>query len=654
MNEQQRVDALEAQDDQPVARDCRGPELPRRRQLLKGGLGAAVAGFFTVPVSGCDASSPKGVSPAMPAIGFTPLPPQTDMTFDRVAVPEGYSARVLYAWGDPVGDGAPAWQPDASDDWRDQMQQAGDNHDGMHFFPFPEAPNQRGLLVMNHEKVSLNFLHPAGPTFRDGADGRRFRPEGEVKKEQAAHGVSVIEIRRQPDDVWDRVMDSPYNRRITGMTPMSLRGPAAGTAALKTASDPDGRTVLGTLANCALGFTPWGTYLACEENWPNYFVNRDREDYVTRVAHHRYRLSQEQNSKYFAWESVDPRFDATPYADQPHGGHVNEPNRFGWVVEIDPFDPDSTPVKRTAMGRLVRECATPSVAPDGSMAFYFGDDTRGEYIYKFVPAGRYQPDDREANRHLLDDGTLYVGVFGDRGKGQWKPLVFGEEPLTPDNDFHSQAQVMIEARRAADLLGATTMDRPEWVAVKPDNREVYVTLTNNDKRGREEGQPINSANPRWENEHGHILRWREKGDDPAATTFQWEIFLLAGYPQGSDVPANQIGTIQGDIFSSPDGLWFDPAGRLWIETDYDEDSPNHQGMGTNQLLCANPYSGEVKRFLVGPKGCEITGITGTPDGTTLWINVQHPTLSFPASDGKTRPRSATVVITKDDGGEIGS
>ena len=223
MNEQQRVDALETQDDQPVARDCRGPELPRRRQLLKGGLGAAVAGFFTVPVSGCDASSPKGASPAMPAIGFTPLPPQTDMTFDRVAVPEGYSARVLYAWGDPVGDGAPAWQPDASNDWRDQMQQAGDNHDGMHFFPFPEAPNQRGLLVMNHEKVSLNFLHPAGPTFRDGADGRRFRPEGEVKKEQAAHGVSVIEIRRQPDGVWDRVMDSPYNRRITGMTPMSLR-----------------------------------------------------------------------------------------------------------------------------------------------------------------------------------------------------------------------------------------------------------------------------------------------------------------------------------------------------------------------------------------------------------------------------------------------
>lgn len=650
MNEQDRIDALEALDDQPVTRPGHGPALPRRA-VLKGGLGAAVAGFFTAPLAGC---GQPASSPAMPLMGFSPLPPQTDMSFDSVHVPEGYSARVLYAWGDPIRQGAPAWQPDGSNDWQQQMQQAGDNHDGMHFFPFDDAPNQRGLLVINHEKVALNFLHPQGPTFTRDANGRRQRPEAEVKKEQAAHGVSVIEVRRSEDGQWLRVMDSRYNRRITGMTVMALRGPAAGTDALKTVSDPRGNTVLGTIANCAMGFTPWGTYLTCEENWPNYFVNRDQHDYRQRVAHQRYRLSQGDNSKYFAWESVDLRFDATPYPDQPHGGHVNEPNRFGWVVEIDPFDPDSTPVKRTAMGRLVRECATPSVGPDGRMAFYFGDDTRGEYIYKFVPAGRYQPDNRAANRHLLDDGILYVGVFGEKGKGQWKPLVFGEGPLTEANGFQSQAQVLIEARRAADLLGATTMDRPEWVAVKPDNREVYVTLTNNDQRGRRDDQPINSANPRWDNQHGHILRWREQDDDPTATTFQWELFMLAGYPQDADVPANQIGTIQGDVFSSPDGLWFDPQGRLWIETDYDEDSPDHRAMGTNQLLCANPYSGEVKRFLVGPKGCEVTGITGTPDGTTLWINIQHPTLSFPASDGVTRPRSATVVITRDDGGVVGS
>jgi secreted PhoX family phosphatase len=410
MNEQDRIDDLEALDDQPVTRPGHGPALPRR-SVLKGGLGAAVAGFFTAPLAGCGQS---GSSPAMPLIGFSPLPPQTNMTFDRVHVPEGYSARVLYAWGDPIRQGAPAWQADGSNDWQQQMQQAGDNHDGMHFFPFDDSPNQRGLLVINHEKVALNFLHPQGPTFTRDANGRRQRPEAEVKKEQAAHGVSVIEVRRSEDGQWQREMDSRYNRRITGMTAMALRGPAAGTDALKTASDPQGTTVLGTIANCAMGFTPWGTYLTCEENWPNYFVNRDQHDYRQRVAHQRYRLSQGDNSKYFAWESVDLRFDATPYPEQPHGGHVNEPNRFGWVVEIDPFDPHSTPIKRTAMGRLVRECATPSVGPDGRMAFYFGDDTRGEYIYKFVPAGRYQPDNRAANRHLLDEGALYVRRQGQR------------------------------------------------------------------------------------------------------------------------------------------------------------------------------------------------------------------------------------------------
>ncbi len=646
-------DALEALDDRPVARARVGAPLdPRRRRFLRGGLGLAAAGFFGAPLAGCAPSAPA--PGGRPAIGFTPLARQTDPAFDGVAVPDGYRARAFYAWGDPIRAGAPAWKPDASNDWRDQLEQAGDNHDGMHYFPFPDDPNGHGLLVINHEKVETEYLHPNGPTVRQDADGRRRRPVREVKKELAAHGVSVIEVRRDDDGEWRRVMDSRYNRRVSALTPMALRGPAAGTPGLRTASDPDGRTVIGTFANCALGYTPWGTYLACEENWPNYFVNRDAADHAGRASHARYRVSQGEVSNYYLWETAEPRFDATPDPAAPHGGHVNEPNRFGWVVEIDPFDPDGTPVKRTAMGRLVRECSTPSVAPDGRLAFYFGDDTRGEYVYKFVPAGRYRPDDPAANRHLLDQGTLYVGVFGDGGKGEWRPLVYGQGPLTAENGFHDQADVLINARGAADLVGATTMDRPEWVAVKPGNREVYVSLTNNHKRGQVADQPVNGANPRSPNLHGQILRWRERDDDPAATRFQWELFLLAGYDRDADVPDAQKGTIDGDVFSSPDGLWFDPDGRLWIETDYDDAGPDHAAMGTNQLLCADPDTGQVKRFLVGPRGCEITGITGTPDGRALWINVQHPGISFPAGDGKTRPRSATVLIEKNDGGVIGT
>ncbi|MEQ9508247.1 MAG: PhoX family phosphatase [Alloalcanivorax xenomutans] len=638
-------DDWEAQDDYPVLRSSEGHWLSlTRRGVLKGGLGLAA-----VFVGGCAVTGG-----ARPRIGFTPLPAQTDPGFDAVRVPAGYRAVPFYSWGDPIDAEAPRWRADAGNDWRDQLRQAGDNHDGMHYFPFADNPNGHGLLVINHEKVATDFLHPRGATVLHDEQGRPRRPDEEVNKELAAHGVSVIEIAKDRDGQWRRIMTSSYNRRISGLTPMILSGPAAGAEAMRTASDPTGRRVIGTFANCALGYTPWGTYLACEENWPNYFVNRDAEDYQRRPQQARYRLSQGERSNYYLWETAQSRFDATPDRSLPHQGEVNEPNRFGWVVEIDPFDPDSTPVKRTAMGRLVRECATPSLADDGRMAFYFGDDTRGEYIYKFVPRDRYRADDPAANRELLDHGTLYVAVFHDDGRGEWRPLRHGQGPLNAANGFPDQAAVLINARGAADLLGATRMDRPEWVAVRPGSREVYVTLTNNDERGVDDGQPVNAANPRPRNLHGQILRWRERDNDPAATVFDWELFLLAGYPAGGEAPAHQWGTIQGDVFSSPDGLWFDPAGRLWIETDYDDESPDHQAMGTNQLLCADPDSGEVRRFLVGPRGCEITGITGTPDGRTLWVNVQHPGISYPASDGHTRPRSTTVLITRDDGGEIGT
>ncbi|MNO66321.1 hypothetical protein D3C76_571070 [compost metagenome] len=644
---------LAALDDQPVnpTANTSLDELvdQRRRNLLKGGLALCALSFLGGSLL---ATRPARAAPAA-LLGFKGVAVQQDPHFDRVVVAEGYSARPFFSWGDPVLPGAPAWRADASDDWRAQELQAGDNHDGMHYFPFADDPNGHGLLVINHESINQT-LHPRGLTFEKRADGSRGRPVDEVRKEIAAHGLSVLEVRKDAAGQWQRVEDSPYNRRITGSTPMQLNGPLAGHESMKTASDPQGRTVLGTLNNCSMGVTPWGTYLICEENWHQYFVNRDKDDYATRVSHRRYGISNRGSSNYYAWEAVDPRFDATPYPDQPHAGHVNEPHRFGWVVEVDPFDPQSTPKKRTAVGRFCRECSTLSLGADNRMAFYYGDDTKGEYVYKFVPAGRYMPDDPAANRDLLDEGTLYVARFDVDGGGRWLPLVFGENGLNADNGFASQAEVLLNARAAADHLGATPMDRPEWVAVHPQTREVYVSLTNNSDRGRKANQPQDAANPRKRNLHGQILRWNEAGSDPTATSFRWEVFLLAGEGKDSDADENLRGTINGDIFSSPDSLYFDRAGRLWIETDYEDGEEEMHAMGCNQLLCADPQSREVRRFLVGPRGCEMTGITQTPDGRTMWVNIQHPGISYPASDGKSIPRSTTVVITKDDGGTIGS
>ena len=641
--------SLAALDDQSI-NPSRQPGLSdvidrSRRGLLKGGLGMAGVAFLGGGLSACGA-----VAASSELLGFDSIPTQLDPAFDSVQVPPGYRARVFFSWGDPVENDAPQWQPDGSDDWQAQLLQAGDNHDGMHFFALRDAPAEHGLLVINHEYVNPP-LHPQGMSVVNGR-----RPLSEVRKEQAAHGVSVIEVRKDSTGQWQRVYPSRYNRRISALTPMAVAGPLAGHDLLKTASDPSGTRIIGTLNNCSSGFTPWGTYLTCEENWHNYFLNRDAEDLASRVSHARYGVSGGTRSKLYGWEGADARFDATPDASLPHGGYVNEPNRFGWVVEIDPFDPQSQPVKRTAFGRYCRECSVLSLGEDGRMAFYSGDDSRGEYVYKFVPAGRFVPGADQQNRQLLDDGTLYVARFDADGSGQWLALVHGQNGLTDKNGFPSQAEVLVNARAAADRLGATPMDRPEWVAVHPQTREVYVTLTNNHERG--DKIPLDKANPRPRNLHGQILRWNEEGGDPAATRFTWEVFLLAGEPKGArgadgkPVPAHLTSTINGDRFSSPDGLAFDGGGRLWIQTDYGDDDPAMLAMGTNQLLCADPVTREVRRFLVGPRGCEITGIAWSPDYCAMWINVQHPELSFPASDGQTRPRSSTVLVTRDNGGVI--
>ena len=604
-----------------------------RRTLLQGGLAAAAVTLL---------ARPTPVTAASP-LGFTGIPVSTA---DTVRVPEGYTVEVLYAWGDPVSDG-PAFRPDASNTAAEQERQAGMHHDGLHYFPLPAGSpmSTRGLLAVNHEYTDDGLLHPGGmePWTAD-----------KVAKSQAAHGVSVIEA-SMVDGRWTVVRPSPYGRRITARTPIAVDGPAAGHPRLCTAADPEGRTVLGTLNNCAYGATPWGTYLTCEENFNGYFVNR-----VDPIPPAQRRYGITKTGFRYRWHEHDPRFDAA--------AHPNEPNRFGWVVEIDPYDPARQPVKHTALGRFKHEGAAVTLARDNRVVVYMGDDERFEYIYKFVSRGRFAPGDADANRRLLQDGTLYVARFDAGGTGQWLALTHGSAGLDATAGFASQADVLIDARAAADRVGATKMDRPEWITVHPVTGEAYCTLTNNPQRGVDGGAAPDAANPRAANVFGHIVRWRDGGGDAAATVFEWDVFVLAGDPEHPD--PTRRGTVKGDAFGSPDGLWVDRRGVLWIETDVSTSTLNHGDyarLGNNMMLATDPTTGEVRRFLTGPGGCEITGVIGTPDGRTMFVNIQHPgetasERSDPARptavsswpDGAGRPRSATIAIRKRDGGVIGA
>jgi secreted PhoX family phosphatase len=542
----------------------------------------------------------------------------------------------------------PAFKLDASNTAEEQALQAGMHHDAIEYFPLPRESHssRHGLLAINHEYTDDGLLHPGGLTDWSAE---------KVRKSQAAHGVSIIEVERAEAE-WRIVRPSQYARRITAYTPMRLAGPAAGTAYVKTSADPSGTEVLGTLNNCAGGRTPWGTYLACEENFNGYFGNAP----TISAAMGRYGIRREGWG--YRWHLHDPRFDVSR--------EPNELNRFGWIVEIDPYDPRSKPVKRTALGRFKHEGAMLTLAADGRVVVYSGDDERFEYIYKFVSRDRYDPTGRAANRDLLDHGTLYVARFRADGKGEWRALRFGDRGLTATDGFESQADVLVRARVAADALGATKMDRPEWVAVHPGTKDVYCSLTNNTRRGAEGQPPADAANPRAGNVYGHIIRWREAGGDPASVRFEWDIFVLAGDPAHPD-PAKR-GTVRGDGFGSPDGLRFDDRGVLWIETDVSASTLNkgdYARLGNNQLLAADVRTGEVRRFLVGPPNCEITGLAFAPDGRTLFVNIQHPGetpsersdpanprqySNWPDFDPAGRPRSATLVITKDGGGVVGS
>jgi len=504
------------------------------------------------------------------------------------------------------------------------------------------------LLVLNHEYIQAPLLHPNGPTV---VDGKRVDVD-EVRKEINAHGVSVVEIRRGPRGDWS-VLPTARNRRITGATPMRIEGPARGHELMRTRYSPSGTSTRGTLNNCANGHTPWGTYLTCEENWAGYFATAD-SDLPRELSRYGVR-----GSGRYGWETVAgdefERFNASRIATDPQADYRNEPNTFGWIVEIDPFDPNSTPVKHTALGRFAHEgLVFAPVRPGRPVVCYSGDDSQNEYIYKYVSRDRYRP--QRSDGRLLDEGTLYVARFNTDGSGDWLALdhadpAFQRACETAGVQFADQGEVLINTRLAADIVRATKMDRPEWGAVNPDSGEVYFTLTNNS--GRKE---TDASNPRAPNAFGHIIRWREASRDFAGTRFNWDIYLLA-VPQDNSRGPKGRALDESNIMASPDGLWFDDEGRLWIQTDMSGSQLRSGPFGNNQMLVSDPRTGEIKRFLVGPQGAEVTGITATPDFRTLFVNIQHPgedstatnyTSTWPDGPGR-RPRSATVIVTRDDG-----
>lgn len=692
-------------------------ELSRRR-FVQGTTSAGVlAAAGGVTLSGLVGTVEAAQPAAAVGIGFTGIPASLasgGRVADVVAVPAGYTANLLVAWGDPIMPGAPAYKADASNSAADQARQYGMHTDGMHFFPFPSRGQElsdRGILCANNEYTHEEILYP------DGQIGAGYTIE-KCRKSQSAHGVSILEIRRVGGK-WSVVTSSVYGRRITSNTPMRIAGPAAGHALMKTkaynitpsGSVPtgemtDGYSANGTINNCAHGITPWGTYLTCEENWNgNFGANAALPGVATEAGKLYNRYGVSAGGAGYRWHTVDPRFDLA--------ANPNEANHFGWVVEIDPLDPKSVPVKRTALGRFKHESAQYVVDRTNAIAFYMGDDERNEYIYKFVCAGKYNPGNKAANRNLLDEGTLYVARFADDMTGTWlalRPETIGLDGVAlRDNpnfagadDADVMARILVKTRMAADAVGATMMDRPEWTGARPringnDDIEIYCTLTNNNRRGtspasanKADGSTtaasarpaVDAANPSEDNIYGHIIRWREDDKSVNATTFTWDIFVQCGDSQTTrtakptnDYKGNIVDTPDGSAdLGAPDGLWFDPFGRLWVQTDQaGTGSGEWVNIGANSLSCADPVSKEFRRFLTGPNGCEVTGITMTPDGKTLFVGVQHPgegsgaanpaqISNWPASqwaarhDGTPlpggRPRSGVVVITKNDGGII--
>lgn len=745
----------------------RGLASPQRRQLVQGGLG--LAAMAALPAAAGDASAAKAstahTKSASPSLGF---PATAKSLADAVVVPPGYTVQVLHATGDPLLKTDSAYSNSGNDDPESFGRRVGDHHDGMHLFyigangKYSSQSSRRAVLVVNHESsADAHFFHPRGQT-SGGVAGMKFtqfggkngwdggaRPADQVVKEILHHGVSIAEVSFSSAGVpVGYVRGSRLNRRITPETPVVVRGPKAEMADIQklfaTRFDPTGATARGTINNCGHGVTPWGTYLACEENWAKYFnIAPGGAVADAKLTESRRRYGVARN----AMPAVMPPGYTTQsqgwfqVADTPDRGHRfsrwniaadgetaandfrQEPHTFGYNLEIDPANPASVPAKRVAMGRFAHEAAVVGIPVAGEpLAFYMGCDGRSEYIYKFVSAAPWNPSDAgggmAAGNKYLDEGRLYAAKFNDDGTGEWLELSIDNPAIRSFSRngfaFENQADVLVHTRLAADAVGATKMDRPEWGAVNPANGEVYFALTNNNKANRGPSQ-VDAANPRSYvddgkgdngNPNGHIIRFREP--KPYEITFRWDIFLF-GAEDGSPQHVNLSGLGPGNAFSSPDGLWFSPTtGICWIQTDdgafKDETNcmllaaipgavgdgdavavRNMNDAGDQTLSTQNTFVGaalgeaRLRRFLVAPKGAEVTGLTETADGRAVLVNIQHPGENTPAMKndrdfrvdalesgwpanggglrkgyGKgMRPRSATLVISRTDGKRIG-
>jgi secreted PhoX family phosphatase len=621
-----------------------------RRGFLKGSLAVSAIAATVSPIALITADNARAASGSV--FSFDEVEAGID---DKHHVAAGYDADILLRWGDPIFADAPEFDP-ANQTPEAQTKQFGYNNDYVGYIPL-DGSSEHGLLVVNHEYTNEHLMFPGIVTISEGEIKVSDADQKRVDIEMAAHGGSIVEIRKEGGK-WQVVKDGKLNRRITATTEMQLTGPAAGHDRVKTNADATGTKVFGTVNNCAGGVTPWGTYILAEENFHGYFAGELPADHPEAANYERVGVPDGT----YQWANFYDRFDVSK--------EPNEPNRFGWIVEVDVQDPNSVPKKRTALGRFKHEGAESIVAPDGRVVFYLGDDERFDYVYKFVTAGKFNPDDRAANMDLLDEGTLYVAKFADDGSFEWLPLVHGQGPLTAENGFASQADILIETRRAGDLLEATKMDRPEDIQPNGANGKVYVLLTNNTKRKADQ---VDAANPRAESAFGHIIELAEEGGDFAATKGRWEILLKCGDPSVAEVGASfSTATTANGWFGMPDNCAIDAAGRLWVSTD--GNSP--KATGRTDGLWAVDTEGEAratsKLFFRVPIGGELCGPLFTPNDETVFVAVQHPADGGEDWEAFGRPsyyedlstrwpdfkddmpvRPSVVAITKQGGGKIG-
>ncbi|MGB0960405.1 MAG: PhoX family protein [Halocynthiibacter sp.] len=595
-----------------------------RRGFL-GGVMTFGVGSFLLGTSGIVSPAKADGQMTFP---FEAIPTSTE---DTVVVPEGYEWNMMVNWGDPLFSDVPEFDEATRGTAATQARAFGDNNDGMAFF---ERGGKR-VMAVNNEYTNRKIM------WGNHEDGKAASDD-DVEKGMMAHGVSVFEVEVK-DGHWGVKKDADVNRRITPQTEMVITGPASGHDLLKTKADPTGTKTRGTWNNCGNGRTPWGTYLTCEENFNGYFSAAD-ESFEVSADKKRYGIGVKDWG--YGWAKIDDRFDISK--------EPNEANRAGYIVEIDPFDPTSTPKKHTALGRFKHENAEAVIAKDGRVVVYLGDDERGEFLYRYVSKDAYVEGGDTST--LLTEGTLYVAKFDDKLRGKWLAL-------TPETTGMSEAEISISTRIAASNVGATTMDRPEWVASNPNKVENYVALTNNKNRGLKPNKggddtPVGGPNPREKNVYGQILRWVPDEENHTADGFAWTLFALAGNPEiHDDLNAGSENINAGNMFNSPDGMAFDSTGLLWIQTDGKySNKDDFAGMGNNQMLAGDTETGEIRRFMVGPRECEITGICWSDDRKTAFVGIQHPgekgDSHFPAG-GTSVPRSGIVAIRRKDGATIG-